>query len=74
MKAFVGKVDGKLIEGIGREVRFWGLGRSKRPMKVTKSSRQKCSLMCSLIHENNIDITFPVNGELEVAEMENGHY
>jgi hypothetical protein len=38
MEAFVGKVDGELIEGIGREVRFWGPGRSKRPMKVTKSS------------------------------------
>jgi hypothetical protein len=74
MEVFVGKVDGKLIEGIGQEVRFWDPGRSKRPMKVTKSSRQKHLLMCSLIHENNIDITFPVDSELEVAEMENGRF
>jgi hypothetical protein len=63
------------------EVRFWDPGRSKRPIKVTKSSQQKHSLMCSLRHENNtvtnnggIDVTSPVNGKLEVAEMENGRY
>jgi hypothetical protein len=52
MEAFVGKVDGKLVEGIGLGMRFWVPGRSNRAMKVTKSSRQKRSLMCSLSHEN----------------------
>ena len=38
MEPLVGKVDGKLVEGIGSERRFWGPGRSKSPINVMKSS------------------------------------
>ena len=59
MEAFVGKVDGKLVKGIESGSEVLGSGKVEKANEGDKVISAEVS---------------PINGKLEVAEMENGRY